>query len=116
MKAAVTKSVITYGAPTIAAVSITEAKVAWKVKPAVTAATTSFTIAGSTTANGYVYCMVQKEGTRLLATNTTANKTVANKTVANKTVTPVVATASTAAFTRMRTDANLKTTFTWKSA
>lgn len=109
MKAAVTKSVITYGAPTIAAVSITEAKVAWKVKPAVTAATTSFTIAGSTTANGYVHCMVQKEGTRLLATNTTANTTVANKTV-----TPVT-TASTAAFTRMRTDATLKTTFTWKS-
>lgn len=111
MKDAITKSVTTYGAPTITATSVTEATVAWKVKPAVTAATTSFTIAGSTTANGYVYCMVQKEGTRLLATTNTTAKT----TVANKTVTPVVATASTAAFTRMRTDATLKTTFTWKS-
>jgi len=45
-----------YGAPTVAAVKVTEAAVAWKTNPAGTGGVKSITIAGSMTATGYVYC------------------------------------------------------------
>lgn len=49
-----------YGAPTVAAVKVTEAAVAWKTNPAGTGGAAGITIAGSMTAKGYVYCAANK--------------------------------------------------------
>lgn len=115
MVAAVNKAVTTYGAATVTAAAVTEVTVAWKNSPTASAGTSKVTITGSTSAAGYVYCMVSKDGTRRLLAAAAAATPAANTTTPAATPAPAAA-AAAAPYTTMLTDTTLSGKFNFQRA